>query len=403
MSLKYPVKPLLYVHIGHGKTASTTLQRALQINAETIRKHGLLVSDKNLNFPQDGPVKGHPLRILEEMIWRPPEESEPRLERYLNPLFAALGEGRFRGAVISSENLCNEPVPRLFRNVSKQFDLRVLYLVRRQDEWLESAWKQWGIKGGATILQYVEGELAVGSPTFLANARRWREIAAEIRVVPLHAISDIPALLFDWLGISDTTPQTVPRMNETLDYSVLEILSQSPFLFSSVTDNAMFKIFDDLLPDDAPRVGYGRLPEDLRGKIMAHFKDENAMLHREFFSDFNPLDQYPSRANTEPPPSSSIESTQRYLGINLLLIKTLRDRLGEASAEIQALKSQQCYLKEKLDSLASPQGRLKADLKDLKECRKDDSARLDEVVSTFPVSLFLSMRRAWRRIRRKTR
>ena len=408
--ISHPLKPPLYVHIGHGKTASTTLQRALQINADTIRSHGLLVSDKRLNFPQDGPINGHPVIMLEEMIWRlPPEESERRLKTYLEPLYAAINERGFRGAVISSENLYNEPAPRFFCSVSQDFDLRVLYLVRRQDEWLESAWKQWGMKSGATLLQHVEGQLAAGEPAFLASARRWKAIGAEMRVVPLHAINDIPALVYDWLGITDCTPLAVPRMNETLDYSVLDVLSRNPFLFSSVSDNTVFKLFDELLTEDPPRVGYGLLPNEIRERIMAYFREENETLHREFFPGFKPLDHYPMRSKGEPP-KSSIESIQRYLGINLLLIKTLRDRLDEASEHIQALNSQQHSLMVELGSIITgPRGlddkvgRLKADLKELKQLRKDDSALLNELASTFPVSLFLSMRRAWRKMRRKTR
>ena len=375
--ISYPLNPPLFVHIGHGKTASSTIQRALEINADTIRSHGLLISDKHLEFPSHGPIKGHPIGLLNEMMRElPPQESDRRMNECLEGISSALSKEGFHGAVISSENLDNERASRLFRNAPGRFDLRVLYLVRRQDEWLESSWKQWGLKSGATLPKYVEEKLANDRPAFLATARSWQAIGAKMRVVPLHAIGDISALLFDWLGIKDSSPQTVPRMNETLDYSLLEILARNPFLFSGFNDNKIFSMLDELLPDNAPRVGYGLLPEEMRAKIIAHFREENVTLHREFYPELQPLDQYPLRIKEELPQSNSIESIQRYLGINLLLMDALKERLDELSKDSQTLKD---------------------DLKALKQCRKEDRSLSNEPASALPVSLWRSIRRAFRR------
>jgi hypothetical protein len=379
--------PIFYLHIGHGKVASSTLQRALQINADTIRSHGILISDEHLEFPSKGPVKGYPIVILDEMMLRlPPEESDRRTKKFLERLSDAISKGGFRGAVISSENLVSERAPRLFRNVSQQFDFRVLYLIRRQDELLQSAWKQWGMKSGDTLLKYVEGQLAAGKPSYLATVRRWQAVGAEVRVVPIHVISDIPAFLDDWVGITDSSPQAVPRINETFDYSVLEILSRNPFLFSGLHDNTIFNTLNELLPKDAPRVGYGLLNDEMREKIMTQFSEENAILHREFYPDLEPLDHYSVRAEGESPDSNSIELIHRYLGINLLLINTLKDRLDAVSENIEAHSRN-----------------YEAILKELNQHRQNDRALLNEMASTFPMSLFLFIRRVLRKIRLGTR
>lgn len=390
-----PVKPPLYVHIGHGKAASTTLQQALRVNADTVRSHGLLISDRHLEFPSEGAISGHPLIMLDEMLWKlEPDEANHRFSACIERLKAALQKGGFRGAVLSSENLYNKPAPPIFRNIPQDFDLHVLYLVRRQDEWLESAWKQWGIKTGATLPDYVEEELKIGRPDYLASARRWKEIGAEMRVIPLHEVKDIPALVFDWLGITDSTPLPVPRLNETLDYSVLDMLSRNPFLFPSITDTRIFGLFEQLLPEYAPRVGYGRLTPEIREKILAHFKEENETLQREFFPTCQPLDQYPLRTKAESPAKiDPTDSMYRYLGINLLLIKTLNDRLNDAAKEIRKVRTYADSVKEEASSLKA----------ELKRRRKDESALVAEIASTFPISFFLALRRGWRKLRRKMR
>ena len=58
------MKPPLYLHIGHGKVASSTIQAALRQQAGPLRQDGFLIADGNLDFPEDGPVDGVPVDYL---------------------------------------------------------------------------------------------------------------------------------------------------------------------------------------------------------------------------------------------------------------------------------------------------------------------------------------------------
>lgn len=327
------MRPKLFIHIGHNKVASSTLQLALRANADAIRSNGILIADEAFGFPTDGAIQGHPLYKIEEIITATDEKkAQHEMDELETRILAALQDERFRGAVISSENLTSARASCLFGSLSRRFDLKVLYLIRRQDEYLVSAWKQWGVRKGQSLNAYVEERLQNHSPKFLNIALDWKKQGADVRVIPLHAVKDIPALTYEWLGIEDSTPVQVPRTNETYDYSILDVLSHNPFVFSGTSDNSIFVALNSLLPKNLPKASAQLLAEETRLGILEHFKEENAQLHEQFTGSYLPLDQYPDKEKSEPPIDLSPENKiYRYLGMNLLMIKSLHERTAKLS------------------------------------------------------------------------
>jgi hypothetical protein len=98
----------------------------------------------------------------------------------MEPLLKICEKGEYRGAVISSENLCTPLGAKLFKGLADIFKLHVIYYVRRQDEWIESAWKQWGLKTGADICEYAKTQIQLGQPDYLGRIKAWKKITKNI-------------------------------------------------------------------------------------------------------------------------------------------------------------------------------------------------------------------------------
>ena len=66
--------------------------------------------------------------------------------------------------------------------------VQVIYYIRKQDDWLLSAWQQWGHKTGKLLDAWVDYCLLSHLPSFLWNANHFQEIygASSLSVVPMH-------------------------------------------------------------------------------------------------------------------------------------------------------------------------------------------------------------------------
>ena len=321
-------RPTLYVHIGHSKTGSTTIQQALRDNIDALRNRGLLVADRNLDFPEEGTPVGHPLEFFERLQKAAPERARAEISSRLDALRHRLAAGRYRGAVISSENLSQSAS--LFVNVTDKFDLHAIYYVRRQDAWIESAWKQWGIKEGLDIGEYAKVATGSGRPDFLTAARDWKGVTTRIHVAPLDGIPDLVGDFWSVLGLADSPPPAASRSNTTFDWSILDLLSKNAHLFSDVSDNGVFETLENLLPEGATQDGSKLLPPQTCDEIIGHHQVDNDTLKEEFFPQLKALHDYPKRGrvDTDRADWDSIASIQRYLGFQLLMLGTIDQRLG---------------------------------------------------------------------------
>ena len=350
------MRPILFIHIGHSKTGTTTIQRSLQIHADLLRKHGLLLADGQLEFPLDGPVKHHPLGPIQKMLGSLPA-STADLTAMLDRLRATLQAHGLRGAVISSENLSAPEGAVLFAGAREVFEIKVLHLVRRQDDWLESAWKQWGLKLGQDIETFVDEQLARGMPDYTGTARAWREMADSFTMLPMQAVPDLTTTVWNWLGLGHVAPPAPPWENSTYDRSVLEVLVRNPWLFADHEDNTVFESLDVLCPANVPRDGHGLLNHALASRVMEHYREENARLQREYFPEAPGLADGTRREAATAPATEDV--LFRFLGIQTQMLTTVSGRLAAHDRALKQLRKEVDVLKEsrkELKALAKAQG-----------------------------------------------
>ena len=176
-------KSQLIFHIGAPKVASSTIQQYLKQNAFKYYDEGVLIVDKNLDFIS--PKKKDP-ELGAAVIIKQLLENEGPIETIVSKLGKISEKAtalELNKLVYSVENLSpveekrRELIGELFKQLHDEFDFKIIFYIRRQDEWLESAWKQWVLKMPTRPFHIWICECAERRwPNFWESAKLWSDI-----------------------------------------------------------------------------------------------------------------------------------------------------------------------------------------------------------------------------------
>lgn len=126
-------RPKVWLHIGHGKTGTTALQRYFVARSK---------ADRAVFFPDNGRASSGAHHVLFPLVTQKPALKEvPRLLEDLREQI--LRRPVHHVTILSSEHMCYFKDWQV-QNVKKAlqaFDVRILYVVRRQDELITSTFK----------------------------------------------------------------------------------------------------------------------------------------------------------------------------------------------------------------------------------------------------------------------
>lgn len=326
----------LYFHIGHPKVASTTIQTAVENNIDTLRDQGFLVADSNFGFPEEGPLDGAPVLYVSQMLERKDEGLKEAVQRF-HELGDRLG-GRFDKVLVTAESLCMPEAHYLARALRHEFETHVIYYIRRQDDWMLSAWNQWGCQNGKDLSAFCEHMMEIGHPTYLRTARFWQAESHSIRIRPLHSPSLIGGgVLTDFFAAigADVSLDDPSSANASLDLALLEVFASSDFLFDSIHDKRHARWLRRHMPEGYP-VEKPALGAQLLERVRKHFEAENRELHGEFFADldygqlFGP---HPDEAErlaksvVQTTPEAEMDRMRRVIGLQFDLLYKMNERL----------------------------------------------------------------------------
>jgi len=331
----------LHLHIGHPKVASSSIQVALAQNLDALRTEGFLVADANLCFPETGPLHGFPITLVAELC----ERKEAGLREAAERFAAAqqqIGNRKLK-LVVSSESMAIPEAEYIAKALRHAFEIHVIYYVRRQEEWLVSAWNQWGSKEGLNLVDYCNKLLAVPFPDYDQVAQRWEAVADSMHVRPLHTkalvggdiVLDFFAAIGSKLGITPPDP-----VNQSFDLALLEVFQDSSFLFASADDNSLREWLRDVIPEGFP-IEKPILDTDLLQRIRNSYDRCNRALHARHFPQLpyeavfgprrqrGPDGQLPEDQRS---PEAQIERLRRVAGLQFALLFRLSEQVRQLRA-----------------------------------------------------------------------
>ncbi len=276
------MKSRLLIHAGFAKCGSASIRTALFQNFGALHKDNAFVFDKDLKIARTAAdLMGTPIWSLEQareqsqnLAERLSAEIAPLLKRKGNPI-----------AILSAENLANPGMASLLAGLDSRCDVSVVFYLRPQLQWIPSAWKQWGLKTGKSLKDFVAECLNSRTPAFRRDIENWK---TTLPAANIHVRFLIPELLaggnpardfFNLLGLSEKGYRfEAEARNPSLDVSVLHVLSKNPHLFSDVHDNRLMLALTRALPKEFRSTNIEMLSAEQEATIEECFRDENRWL-----------------------------------------------------------------------------------------------------------------------------
>ena len=279
----------MIIHAGFAKCGSASIRTALFQNFRRLQKDNVFVFDKDLRIARTAAdLIGTPIWSVEQAR-KQSENLTHRLNAEIAPLLKRKGDHL---AILSAENLANPGMADLFAGLDRQCDVSVIFYLRPQLQWIPSAWKQWGLKTGASLSDFVAHCIDTRTPTFRRDIESWKSALPGANI---HLRFLIPELLeggnpaqdfFNLLGLSEEECKFENEArNPSLDVSVLHVLSKNSHLFSDVHDNRLMLALTRALPKEFRSTNIEMLSPDQETRIEECFRDENRWLLNTYCSD----------------------------------------------------------------------------------------------------------------------
>lgn len=328
----------LIIHIGTGKAGSSTIQRFLRDNKKRLVENcGTWIADENL---EANTGDWFPIYYFSQLLNQvPTSERKSHLSKAWKNLAHKMDQSQIGTLVVSAESLSNSAYfPEFFESAKAHFKLKVIGYIRRREEWIVSAWKQWPMKSGISLEEYATECITSKSPHFAETFHSWKLLADDggIYIRPLLSQFLHPeGLSRDFAEAAcihhESLDYNIPVTNSTFDYNILSILQTKPAIFKSVHDNTIFNYLEEFsaLTKGGENTHY--LSTTFRKKVHEAYLNENHEIHRNFFPEFDYDEVFPAPSETEENSPDIIQALSEATAIQFKMLQTLH-------AEIAILK-----------------------------------------------------------------
>jgi hypothetical protein len=255
MTEKTQTKPILYLHIGHPKAGSTTLQNFLFVNWPYLHQKGFALPTSNLQIADPDHAAGNILQTLERLVET--QDITP-IQTWIN---RCLDQKRpATKLILSSENLFLPHWPKLFQTLHGLIDVHLIYYIRRQDQLFLSAWQQWGLKHGKSLTDLIQHRIENQQPHYQSIINGWLDTGLianqHIRFINSAFLKDgnLLADFCDFTNINYQQCTPIENQNTAIDGRLLMFMSRHPEVFSSPHDNQIFSLLNDTSKKPTVRV-----------------------------------------------------------------------------------------------------------------------------------------------------
>jgi hypothetical protein len=339
----------IIIHAGFAKCGSTSIQGALFHNFAKLQKDDVSLFGKELRIAHAPADLGVPLWFLEAAR----EKGEPLAQKLSDEIASVRGPNGDGIGILSAENLARPDMAPLFAGLDSRLEVSLIFYLRPQLEWIPSAWKQWGLKKGLSLSDFVSHCIQIRRPPFKLGIETWKSVlpAATVHVrflIPELLIGGNPAQDFFHLAglpLDNYDIAKEPR-NPSLDFSILHALSKNPHLFSGVHDNKLMKDLMRALPEKFQSTNIQMLSPADETRIEESFRDESLWLLNTYCSGIDADRIYrtyfmPREGEARYSSMTDLDLIYRCLGIILESIATSSDQATAADSRTPKASKQE--------------------------------------------------------------
>ncbi len=323
--------PRLVLHAGFQKTGSSTVQSFIRRNFAELFRSDVLHLGEDLDVARKAHFNGFPLWSISRATEF--DESAKQLRKSMENSIQILKEGQI--GLLSSEMLSSPKSIPLFKGVDEIIDTEIVFYMRPQFSWIPSAWKQWGMKRGVTLEQFVKASIDNNRPDYRGVLDQWASslpkanICLKIMDKELLYQGDLAKDFANFLGLDVSKFEFVKdRTNPSPDYSLLEVLSRHAGKFYSgphdnaINERILSKVDVKYRNSNTNMLSLPRMTE-----IESFFKVDNNYILRKYISGIDPEYAYERYFVPQVDGDSFMEFSPRdKLG---RVIQVLADTIGE--------------------------------------------------------------------------
>lgn len=290
----------LLIHIGCAKGGSSAIQAGLRTNHEALAAQGVVVPSADLRSGSN--VSGSQAAFFDSLVCERQARDVPNLGDLLD---AQADEHDASTLVLSAENLCNPMgFEKIFAKVRDRFDTRIVMYVRRQDEFLESAWQQWEVKRGGSLLAWLVECIGIHG-NWLEILAPWADSFGDERMVvrvfdrERLAGGDVFQDFCGVLGVDASALEPPGEVNVGLTPLLNRLVEGRGYLFDGPHDGAFYDSLRELAKDLVERDGQtARLLSNAEAEaVMLRYGQSNERLRRRYLpQEKEPLFAYRRKA-----------------------------------------------------------------------------------------------------------
>lgn len=218
------MKKILYIHVGVNKTGTTSIQKSLDENKDYLK-------DNNILYPSAGKIWNGHFKLAWELGAGGNEKQKIASKNSWQELYDEVDlHPHCTKIIVSSENflLINSPHQlSMVKELFKDFDIKIVIYVRRQDLWVESLYLQ-AIKMGVCNVSFEEYSKKPGQTLdFNEIINPWLSLTSMDNVIALDFDSEKKNLINNfYVKVLETQykDELNRKDNESLDRCCAEFL-----------------------------------------------------------------------------------------------------------------------------------------------------------------------------------
>ncbi len=276
----------LTIHIGAGKTGSSAIQLFLKENISRLADDGILVPAEDLE--PSGRYTGNHVWFFDGLRQSRFQPGDTRVLELLDVLSSSTGNS-VKQIVLSAENLSN-PIGwhQLFTTVSKKHELEIVLYIRRQDDFLLSAWQQWYCKQSDDFWSWLTRCVGVMG-NWRLPLEDWEKVVPHenihVKIYDRQQLisNDVVHDFCQYLNTTAPLKYSEAEVNPSFNAGVLDLMTGNTALFTSIHDNGFFRFVEDMTGNaHAARRGKSFISYEQRMAILSRYEQSNRWVREKY-------------------------------------------------------------------------------------------------------------------------
>jgi len=225
-----PASFRLIVHIGAGKTGTTSIQNTLCTQQDKLKEQGVWYFGLMLEHASETRYRWQKDSGFEEFMHLNEDEKIKQFVDILEYSLKIISESKFRVAILSNESFFSENaevIKSLKILADKGWHIEIIAYVRRHDAWIKSAYEQWALKhktNKGRLLPF--SEWVSSNPFYFSQyLRPWMESFNCI----VHNVSAIEDSVTDFLTVTGIAQEGIEIRRDNTALSTEELLLRALF------------------------------------------------------------------------------------------------------------------------------------------------------------------------------